>query len=238
MKGVILAGGLGTRLWPLTRITNKHLLPIYDKPMILYAINTLERSGIRDIMIVCGREHAGHFMQFLGSGNEYGVNLSYAIQDKNNGGIADALRYAEHFADKDSIAVILGDNIFRHDFKKDVHDFKGGAKVFFKEVKDPRRFGVPVFDASKKRIVKIEEKPLKPQSNLGQAGFYLFDQSVFSIIKTLKPSKRGELELTDVNNVYLKKKQLSFSIIRGTWYDAGTFDSLLRAANEIAKKAI
>ncbi len=236
MKGVILAGGLGTRLSPLTRITNKHLLPVYNKPMILYAIDTLEKSGIRDVMIVCGREHAGHFMQFLGSGHEYGVRLSYAIQDKNNGGIADALRYAESFADKDSIAVILGDNIFEHDFKKDVRAFKDGAKVFFKEVADPRRFGVPVFDASKKRIVRIEEKPEKPRSNLAQTGFYIFDHRVFSIIATLKPSSRGELELTDVNNAYIKKKKLLHAIVEGSWYDAGTFDSLLRAASDIAQK--
>jgi len=237
MKGVILAGGLGTRLAPLTRITNKHLLPVYNKPMILYAIDTLQKSGVRDIMIVCGREHAGHFMSFLGSGREYGVRLSYAIQDKNNGGIADALRYAEDFADREPIAVILGDNIFERNFKKDVSAFKGGVKIFLKEVSDPERFGVPVFDA-KRRIVKIEEKPQKPKSNLAQTGFYLFDAHVFSIIKTLKPSKRGELELTDVNNAYLKKKKLSFSVIRGSWYDAGTFESLLRAATDIAKKVI
>ena len=236
MKGVILAGGLGTRLSPLTRITNKHLLPVYNKPMILYAIDTLQKSGIRDVLIVCGREHAGHFMQFLGSGQEYGVRLSYAIQDKNNGGIADALRYAEDFVDKDAVAVILGDNIFEHNFKKEVHAFRGGARVFFKEVADPRRFGVPVLDASKKRIVRIEEKPEHPKSNVAQTGFYIFDHHVFSIIKTLKPSKRGELELTDVNNAYIKKKKLSFSIIQGSWYDAGTFDSLLRAGTEIAQK--
>lgn len=235
MKGVILAGGIGTRLAPLTRITNKHLLPVYNKPMILYPIETLRKSGLRDIMIVCGREHAGHFMNFLGSGEEHGVRLSYAIQDTNNGGIADALRYAENFAEEGPIAVILGDNIFEHDFKKDIRAFRGGAKVFFKEVPDPGRFGVPVFDA-KKRIVKIEEKPVTPRSNLAQTGFYMYDAHVFSLVKALKPSKRGELEITDVNNVYLKKKRLTFRAIRGSWYDAGTFDSLLRAANEIAKK--
>lgn len=236
MKGVILAGGLGTRLAPLTRITNKHLLPVYNKPMILYAIDTLEKSGIREIMIICGREHAGHFMNFLGSGKEYGVQLSYAIQDKNNGGIADALRYAEDFADKGSIAVILGDNIFERNFSGDVRSFKKGVKIFLKEVSDPARFGVPVFDVSGKRIVKIEEKPVKPQSNFAQTGFYLFDRSVFSIIRTIKPSQRGELELTDVNNVYLAKKNLTFTIVKGSWYDVGTFNSLLQAALEIAQK--
>ena len=235
MKGVILAGGLGTRLAPLTRITNKHLLPVYNKPMILYAIDTLRKSGLRDIMIVCGREHAGHFMNFLGSGQEHGVRFSFAIQDINNGGIADALRYAENFAGRGSIAVILGDNIFEHDFKKDIKAFKGGAKVFLKEVPNPGRFGVPVFDA-KKRITKIEEKPAIPRSNLAQTGFYLYDAQVFSLIKSLKPSKRGELEITDVNNAYLKKKQLAWTAIQGSWYDAGTFESLLYASNEIAKK--
>lgn len=236
MKGVILAGGLGTRLAPLTRITNKHLLPVYNKPMILYAMDTLQKSGIKDIMIVCGREHAGHFMNFLGSGNEYGVRLSYAIQDKNNGGIADALRYAADFAEKESIAVILGDNIFEHDFTNDVRTFKRGAKIFLKEVPDPKRFGVPVFDRTQKRIIRIEEKPEKPKSNFAQTGFCIFDDHVFSIIKTLRPSQRGELELTDLNNVYLKKGSLSFAMVAGAWYDVGTFDSLLLAAIAIAKK--
>lgn len=238
MKGVILAGGLGTRLYPLTRITNKHLLPVYNKPMILYALDTLKKSGIIEIMIVCGREHAGHFMNFLGSGKEFGLKLSYALQDKNNGGIADALRYAEDFAEKGSIAVILGDNIFDGDFKKEVLQFRSGVKVFFKEVEDPKRFGVPVFDRTKKRIVTIEEKPAEPKSNFAQVGFYLFDNKVFDLIKKLKPSGRGELEITDVNNAYLKKKKLSFSIVKGSWSDAGTFDSLLRVSNEIAKKAL
>jgi len=238
MKGVILAGGLGTRLSPLTRITNKHLLPVYDKPMILYAIDTLRRSGLRETMIVCGREHAGHFMNFLGSGKEFGVKLSYALQDRNNGGIADALRYAEDFADRGSIAVILGDNIFEQDFKKDIAAFKSGARIFLKEVPDPQRFGVPVFDIRGKKILKIEEKPLKPKSNMAQTGFYLFDPHVFSFISRLKPSGRGELEITDVNNAYLRKGKLSFSMIRGSWSDAGTFDSLLNASNEMAKKKL
>lgn len=236
MKGVILAGGLGTRLSPLTRITNKHLLPVYDKPMILYAIDTLRRSGLRDVMIVCGREHAGHFMNFLGSGKEFGLKIAYALQDANNGGIADALSYAKDFADQDSIAVILGDNIFEQDFKKDIRAFKGGVRIFLKEVEDPSRFGVPVFDSGGRKILKIEEKPQKPKSNLAQTGFYLFDPHVFSFISQLKPSGRGELEITDVNNAYLKKGRLSFSMVRGSWSDAGTFDALLNASNEAAKK--
>ncbi len=237
MKGVILAGGLGTRLLPLTKITNKHLLPIYNKPMILYPLDTLRRSGITDIMIVCGREHAGHFMNFLGSGQEYGVKLSYALQDKNNGGIADALRYAEDFSDGGNLAVILGDNIFEQDFKKEVAAFTSGAMVFFKAMEDPTRFGVPEFDASGKHILKIEEKPKDPKSNFAQTGFYILDSEVFSFIQTLKPSGRGELEMTDLNNIYLEKKKLSFSIIEGSWSDAGTFDTLLSVSVEVAGRA-
>ena len=235
MKGVILAGGLGTRLRPLTLITNKHLLPVYNNPMILYPLETLKRSGITDIMVVTGREHAGHFMNFLGSGKEYGVKISYALQDTNNGGIADALRYAEDFSDNGPIAVILGDNIFEQNFRRDVASFKRGAKVFFKEMKDPTRFGVPVFDKSK-RVVLIEEKPKEPKSKFAQTGFYMYDNDVFSIIKTLKPSGRGELEITDVNNIYLKKKKLSYGTINGLWSDAGTFESLHTVSNEIAKR--
>ncbi|MFA6339069.1 MAG: sugar phosphate nucleotidyltransferase [Candidatus Paceibacterota bacterium] len=235
MKGIILAGGLGTRLYPLTKITNKHLLPVYNKPMITYALETLKNSSINDILIVCGKEHAGHFMSFLGSGKDCGIKLSYAIQEKDNGGIADALSCAEDFVDKENVAVILGDNIFEKDFKKEVKAFKNGAMAFFKEVSDPERFGVPEFDKTGKKLIKIEEKPEKPKSNYAQVGFYLFDNSVFSITKKLKPSKRGELELTDVNNNYLSRGKLSFSIINGEWLDAGTFDSLLEASNRIAK---
>jgi len=238
MKGVILAGGLGTRLRPLTLITNKHLLPVYNKPMILYPLETLKRSGVTDIMIVTGREHAGHFMNFIGSGGQYGVKCSFAIQDMNNGGIADALRSAEDFSRGQSVAVILGDNIFEQDFAKDVASFNGGAKVFFKAMNDPHRFGVPVFDKAGKTVVKIEEKPKKPKSKFAQTGFYLYDNDIFSIIKTLKPSGRSELEITDANNVYLKKGKLSHGIIKGLWSDAGTFESLLRVAHEVAKRAV
>ncbi len=230
MKGVILAGGLGTRLHPLTKITNKHLLPVYDKPMILYPLETLKRSGVTDIMIVCGREHAGHFMQFLGSGKDFGVELSYALQDTNNGGIADALAYAETFAEGGPIAVILGDNIFEPDFKKAVQKFKGGATVFFKKTPNPKRFGVPVFSRDGKKILRIEEKPKKPKSSYAQTGFYLLDADIFSVIKTLKPSARGELELTDAINHYVRKGTISFTIVRGAWLDAGTIESLFHAA--------
>ncbi len=233
MKGVILAGGLGTRLYPLTKITNKHLLPVYDKPMILYSIETLRVSGIADIMIVCGREHAGHFMSFLGSGQEYGVKLSYALQDKNNGGIADALLYAENFANKGNVGVMLGDNIFQDNFKTEVKNFKSGAMIFLKEVPDPERFGVAVFDKTGKKIIAIEEKPKKPKSSFAQTGFYIFDKNVFSLMKKLKPSKRGELEISDTVNKYLPN-QLAFSTLKGWWLDMGTFDSLLSAGNTIA----
>lgn len=236
MKGVILAGGLGTRLYPLTKITNKHLLPVYDKPMILYALDTLRRSGIHEIMVVCGREHAGHFMNFLGSGKECGIKLSYALQDKNNGGISDALLYAEDFSDRGNLAVILGDNIFEDTFAKEVAAFESGAMVFLKKVPDPERFGVAVFDKSGKKLVAIEEKPKKPKSEYAQTGFYLYDFNIFSYIRKLKPSARGELEITDANNAYLKRGELSFSIVNGKWYDTGTFDSLLAASVEIARQ--
>ena len=236
MKGVILAGGRGERLRPLTLVTNKHLLPVYNKPMILYTIDTLRRSGIDEIMIVVGREHAGHFMHFLSSGREHGVKFSYALQDKDNGGIADALSYAEDFAGDSHIAIILGDNIFEEDFAHAVNSFTGGARVFLKKVKDPHRFGVPVFDPSGKKILRIEEKPKKPKSNFAQTGFYLFDNNVFSIIKTLAPSARGELEITDVNNIYLDRGELTFSFVKRGWFDAGTFESLLHASTMVAKR--
>lgn len=230
MKGVILAGGLGTRLRPLTLITNKHLLPIYNKPMILYPLETLKRSGILDIMIVCGREHAGDFINFLGSGKEYGVKLSYAVQDKNNGGIADALSYTEEFIDKQNFAVILGDNIFDENFSKAVKDFKNGVTVFLKKVKDPQRYGVPVFNNKGDKIKRIEEKPKKPKSKFAQTGFYLFDGEIFNHIKKIIPSKRGELEMTDAINFYVKKDKINFFILKGMWYDAGTIDSLLQSS--------
>ncbi len=238
MKGVILAGGLGMRLYPLTKITNKHLLPVYDKPMILYPLETLKRSDITDIMIVCGREHAGHFMQFLGSGKEFGVKMSYALQDANNGGIADALSYAEDFAEGAPIAVILGDNIFEHDFKKAVNRYTGGATVFFKKVKDPKRFGVPVFSKDGKKILRIEEKPKKPKSPYAQTGFWILEPSVFSVVKTLKPSGRGELEMTDAINHYVRAGSISFDVVRGAWLDAGTIESLHRASVFIRNKKV
>lgn len=237
MKGVILAGGLGTRLYPLTKITNKHLLPVYDKPMILYPLDTLKRSGITEVMIVCGREHAGHFMNFLGAGSEYGVKISYALQDVNNAGIADALSYAEEFAAGGPVAVILGDNIFESSFEKAVAHFKEGAKLFFKKVKDPERFGVPVFSKDGKKILRIEEKPKKPKSAYAETGFYLFDNTIFSVIKSLTPSARGELEITDALNHYVDSGKFEFEYADGAWLDAGTIDSLFVASEFMRKKA-
>ncbi len=237
MKGVILAGGLGTRLRPLTQITNKHLLPVYDKPMILYPLKTLTESGIAEIMIICGREYASHFMNFLGSGRQYGARLSYAIQDKNDGGIADALSYAEDFADQSSVAVILGDNIFEDNFTDAVKRFAGGSTGFFKKVRDPERFGVPVFNIAGGRVMRIEEKPKRPKSHYAQVGFYLFDAGVFDSIRGLKPSARGQLEITDAVNHYISHKIFRHAFVKGFWADVGTFDSLMRAAQWLERKS-
>ncbi len=229
MKGVILAGGMGTRLVPLTLITNKHLLPVYDKPMILYPIETLERSGVTDIMVVCGKEHGGHFMNFLGSGREYGVKLSYALQN-DSGGIAAALGLAEDFIGNEKVAVILGDNIFENNFLEDIRKFEtlNGAMVFLKSVADPKRFGVAEIKNGK--IMNVIEKPKEPKSDLAIVGFYLYDSDVFSKIKTLKPSLRNELEITDVQNFYLEEGNLHYGILNGFWSDAGTFESLYKSA--------
>jgi glucose-1-phosphate thymidylyltransferase len=237
LKGVILAGGLGKRLNPLTRITNKHLLPVYDKPMIYYPVQTLVDAGIRDILIVTGGQHAGEFLRLLGNGAGFGLkHINYTYQH-GEGGIAEALGLAEHFADKEKIVVILGDNIIEKSIKKAVEEFDRqaqGAKILLKKVKDPGRFGVPRF--SGEDIVEIEEKPRKPKSDYAVTGIYMYDSRVFDIIKTLKPSGRGELEITDVNNVYIKRDQLTYNILDGWWTDAGTFESLLNANNLVAKK--
>lgn len=236
MKGVILAGGNGTRLRPLTFITNKHLLPVYNRPMILYPLETLKRAGIGEIMIVCGKEHGGHFMNFLGSGKEYGVKLSYSLQH-GAGGIAEALGLAEDFAEKGPVAVILGDNIFEDDFSREVAAFEGkrGAKVFLKEVKDPHRFGVAEMKNGK--ILSIEEKPKQPKSNHVTTGFYLYDCDIWRRLTELMPSERGEFEITDAHNAYIREGLLTYGIVEGFWSDAGTFDSLVHAANWIAGRA-
>ena len=227
MKGIILAGGTGSRLFPLTKVTNKHLLPVYDKPMIYYPLHTLIHAGITEIMIISGRGHAGHFLELLGSGMEFGVSLTYEIQE-TAGGIAQALGLAASWADDDDVAVILGDNIFQDTVKTDVASFKRGAKIFLKEVIDAQRFGVA--ELKEDRVISIEEKPQSPKSNFAVTGLYLYDSKVFSIISALKPSGRGELEITDVNNAYLQKEMMQYAILKGFWSDAGTFNSLLRAS--------
>ncbi|HII30230.1 spore coat protein [Candidatus Woesearchaeota archaeon CG08_land_8_20_14_0_20_47_9] len=236
MKGVLLAGGTGSRLRPVTRVTNKHLLPVYNKPMIYYPLQTLIDCGIKDIMIVSGREHAGHFLSLLGSGKEFGVRLVYEIQDEA-GGIAQALGLAEDFADGGRVAVILGDNVFEDNFRADVDEFEGGsagAKIFLKEVPDPERFGVAELKGD--RVVGIEEKPKAPKTSYAVTGLYLYDNRVFDVIKSLKPSSRGELEITDVNNAYINKRGMAFAFVKGFWSDAGTFESLFRASSLVRAK--
>ncbi|MBM4121906.1 MAG: spore coat protein [Nitrospira sp.] len=236
MKGIVLAGGLGTRLHPLTKVTNKHLLPVYDRPMIYYPIQTLVNAGIRDILLVTGGNSAGDFLKLLGNGKEFGLqHLDYTYQE-GEGGIADALRLAEHFADQGPICVVLGDNIIEGNILKAAQAFrdqKNGAKILLKEVKDPQRFGVPVLDGTK--VVKIEEKPSQPRSAYAVTGIYFYDGQVFDIIKTLKPSGRGELEITDVNNAYIEAGQLTWDVLDGWWTDAGTIESLLLANQLVAQ---
>lgn len=235
MRGILLAGGFGTRLHPLTLITNKHLLPVYNKPMILFPLETLKKSGIDEIMIVCGKEHAGHFMNFLGSGKDYDVKLSYAIQH-GAGGIAEALGLTEDFVKGEQIAVVLGDNVFEDDFSKEVETFKNqdGAKIFVKEDNAPHRFAVIEIKGDK--VVSIEEKPKEPKSNLVNVGFNLYNPDVFDKIRKLKPSWRNELEMTDVHNMYLQEGKLTCGFVKGFWSDTGTFDSLLETANWLAKR--
>lgn len=235
MKGVILAGGTGSRLCPLTRITNKHLLPVFDRPMIYYPIQTLVNAGITDILVVTGGEGAGDFLRLLANGKHFGLkHINYTYQE-GEGGIADALKLAEHFADSQPICVVLGDNIIEMNIIAACEKFRrqpSGAHILLKEVPDPERFGVPAFDGE--RIVKIEEKPKEPKSPYAVIGIYMYDTSVFDRIRTLKPSARGELEITEVNNSYLEERSLSYNILDGWWTDAGTFDSLLRANNLVA----
>jgi len=235
MKGVILAGGLGTRLHPLTKITNKHLLPIYDRPMIHYPLMTLVDAGVRDILIVTGGNHAGEFLRLLGNGLD---DIAYTYQE-GEGGIADALSLASHFADGEKIVVILGDNIIEGDIRKPVDAFRAqpkGARLLLKKVPDPGRFGVP--ELRDGRIVSIEEKPKSPKSDYAVIGIYMYDARVFDIVSTLEPSARGELEITDVNNAYLERGELEHDILEGWWTDAGTFESLFRANQLVREKMI
>ncbi|WP_447980605.1 sugar phosphate nucleotidyltransferase [Candidatus Nitrospira bockiana] len=235
MKGVILAGGLGTRLYPLTKVTNKHLLQVYDRPMIHYPIQTLVRAGITDILLVTGGRNAGDFLKLLGNGRDFGLkHLNYTYQE-GEGGIAAALRLAEFFIGKDKMCVMLGDNILERDIATSVRAFEAqgeGARILLKEVKDPQRFGVAVVQGD--RVVRIEEKPREPKSSFAVTGVYFYDHQVFDIIRTLQPSGRGELEITDVNNVYIERGQMSWDVLEGWWTDAGTFDSLLLAGNLVA----
>jgi len=236
MKGVVLAGGKGSRLHPLTKITNKHLLPVYDKPMIYYPIQTLVDAGIRDILIVTGGGNAGDFLRLLANGKEFGLtHLNFTYQE-GEGGIAEALSLAQHFAEGERLCVVLGDNILEKPIKDAVDAFRQqerGARILLKEVPDAERFGVAEMDGQK--IIGIEEKPSKPKSNYAVTGIYLYDETVWDKIKTLVPSGRGELEITDVNNAYIAEGGMEFSYLDGWWTDAGTFDSLLRACNLVAE---
>lgn len=237
MKGIILAGGTGSRLFPLTKVTNKHLLPVGKYPMIYYSIAKLKESGIEDILIVTGKEHMGDVVNLLGSGYEFAVSLTYKVQDKA-GGIAQALGLAEQFVGKDQMVVILADNVFSDSIAEHVESFRkqrDGAKILIQEVHDPQRYGVPELEGE--FIVSIEEKPSQPKSNYAVTGIYMYDSQVFNIVRTLKPSGRGELEITDVNNAYIKANSLSYAILNGWWTDAGTHASLTRA-NELAKDIV
>ena len=231
MRGIILAGGTGSRLHPLTKVTNKHLLPVANNLMVSYPLHTFLKAGIKDILIITGKENCGDFMRLLGSGAEYHCHFTYRIQDEA-GGIAHALSLAEDFARGEPIAVILGDNYFEETM--DFSTFLGGARIFLKEVKDAERFGVA--EVSGDRVTRIEEKPAQPKSNFAVTGLYVYDSRVFDIVKTLTPSHRGELEITDVNNAYIQEGKMSFTLLQGFWSDMGTHKSLLRSAQFIAAK--
>jgi len=236
MKGIVLAGGLGSRLYPLTKVTNKHLLPVYNEPMIYYPIRILVNAGINEILIVTGGNNAGDFLRLLENGKDFGLkHINYTYQ-QGEGGIAAALSMAEHFADNDKIVVVLGDNIIENNIKVAVDKFraqKEGGRILLKEVTDPQRFGVPVFEG--KRIIRIEEKPKHPASNYAVIGIYMYDWRVFEFIKSLKPSQRGELEITDVNNFYIAENKMEWDVLEGWWSDAGTFESLQTAGQMVAK---
>ena len=237
LKGIILAGGLGSRLYPLTKITNKHLLPVYDRPMIHYPIRTLVRAGIDDIMIVTGGHWAGDFLRLLGNGSEYGLKDIYYTYQQGEGGIAEALSLCEHFADDQPVVVILGDNIVEDDITPYVQRFQAqrtGARILLKEVEDPERFGCPELDGE--RIVRIDEKPKEPKSRFAVTGIYMFDRRVFDFCRKLKPSARGELEITDVNNAYIAEGDLRYDVLDGWWTDAGQFESLFRANELVARQ--
>jgi len=229
MKGIILSGGSATRLRPLTKVTSKQLLPVYNKPMIFYPLETLIRAGIKEILIIIAPGNAGDYLKLLGSGKEFGCKFSYEIQDKPEG-LAQAFLIGENFVGDDNVAMILGDNIYEDDFSEDISSFSQGAMVFAKEVKDPERFGVVEFDDNRKAL-SIEEKPKVPKSSYAITGLYVYDNSVIEKAKSLKPSARGELEITDINNMYLKEGNLEVRFVSGAWFDAGTFESLFEASS-------
>jgi len=236
MKGVVLACGLGSRLNPLTKVTNKHLLPVYHQPMIYYPIKTLINAEIDDIMIVTGGNSAGDFLKLLGNGKDFGLkHLNYTYQE-GEGGIADALSLVEHFVDDEPLCVVLGDNIIEGNIRRAKEDYEkqgAGAKILLKKVNDPNRFGVPELDGN--NVLRIEEKPKNPKSDYAVIGIYFYDSAVFDIIRTLEPSNRGELEITDVNNHYIERGSMTWNELDGWWTDAGTFESLLHATNLVAK---
>lgn len=236
MKGIILAGGSGTRLRPLTKVTSKQLLPIYDKPMIFYPLETLLKAGIKDILIIVAPDHAGDFLKLLGSGKEFGCKFTYEIQDKPEG-LAQAFIIGENFIGDDAVTLILGDNVFEDDFAQDITNFKSGGRIFAKEVGDPERFGVVEFDGANKAL-SIEEKPAQPKSNFAVTGLYIYDNTVISKAKALQPSARGELEITDLNNTYLKEGTLDVAFVKGKWLDTGTFESLFEAIEFARQKVL
>jgi len=236
MKGVVLAGGLGSRLRPLTAVTNKHLLPVYNQPMIYYPIQTLVNAGVKDIMVVTGGNSAGDFLKLLGNGSMFGLkHLNYTYQE-GEGGIAQALALAEHFAAGEPLCIVLGDNLIEGNICRAVRAYRhqgSGAKILLKKVHDPQRFGVPEIDG--KRVVRIEEKPQQPKSDYAVIGIYMYDAGVFDIVRTLEPPARGELEITDVNNAYIKRDEMTWDELDGWWTDAGTFESLLHAGRLVAE---
>lgn len=236
MKGIILAGGSGTRLRPLTAVTSKQLLPIYDKPMIYFPLETLLTAGIRDILIIVAPDYAGDFLKLLGSGTQFGCKFTYEIQDKPEG-LAQAFLIGENFIGQEPVTLILGDNIFEDDFSESIRSFRSGGRIFIKEVSDPARFGVVEFDQQMK-VISIEEKPSQPKSNFAVTGLYVYDQTVVSRAKSLKPSTRGELEITDLNNLYLQSGSLDVAKVSGEWLDTGTFESLYQASVFVRQKRL
>jgi glucose-1-phosphate thymidylyltransferase len=236
MKGIILAGGSGSRLSPLTKVTSKQLLPVYNKPMIFYPLETLRKAGINDILIIVAPDHAGDFLKLLGSGKDYGCNFTYEIQDKPEG-LAQAFIIGENFIGDDDVTLILGDNLYEDDFSQAIQSFENGGRVFAKKVRDPERFGVVDFDSDNK-AVSIEEKPNEPKSDYAVTGLYIYDNTVLDKVKSLKPSQRGELEITDVNNLYLKEGTLDVALVKGKWFDTGTFESMFEATQFIRDKEV